>query len=119
MDIEVVRKYATARVNAESLRRVARSIGGLSSSGVDMFIRGAKPQARVRGLLCAWYLREHREPQAGSPPPPAEPPHLLDGLLGGLTGVPRMEARMRIVSALADAYRRSGDLPPEWLYERR
>jgi hypothetical protein len=124
VDITAVRKYANARANASSMREVARAVG-MRHTSLEKFLNGSEPYAKNRALLCEWYLREHRihpVPVATGdhvPVPVEDPETHVDALLSELRGEARVEARLRITTALSQAYRRMGVREPDWLYARR
>lgn len=123
IDIAAVREYANARANASSARDIARRIGILHTS-LEKFLSGSEPYAKNRGLICEWYLREHRthpvRPRiAGGGEPVHGPEAHVEALLRDLRGDAQAEARLRITSALAQGYRRMGLPDPGWLYSRR
>jgi hypothetical protein len=118
-----VRQYANARANASSARGIARRIGILHTS-FEKFLSGSEPYAKNRGLICAWYLREHRTHpvrpgMAGGGEPVHDPEAHVEALLRELRGDAQTEARLRITGALAQGYRRMGLPDPGWLYGRR
>jgi hypothetical protein len=124
VDIAAVRRYANVRASESSVRRIAAQVGMLHTT-FGKFLRGSEPYPRHRILLCEWYLRElpiHpvRELIAVAPQPPSQDPEVhLDALLTELRDGARLEARMRITTAIAQAYRRMGLPNPEWLYKTR
>lgn len=124
VDIALVRRYANRRANALSVREIARRIG-MRHTTFDKFLAGSEPYARNRTLLCEWYLREHLVHPASEPtqtvelvagPSVEDGPSLLERLLSELRGEARTEARLRIINALAQGYRRLGLNEPGWLY---
>ncbi|HEX6037775.1 hypothetical protein [Longimicrobium sp.] len=123
VDISAVRRYANARANASSVREVARAVG-MRHTSLEKFLNGSEPYAKNRALLCEWYLREHRihpvpEATHDDVPVPVEDPEThIDALLTELRGEARVEARLRITTALSQAYRRMGIREPDWLYAR-
>ena len=110
IDIAEVRELANRRADATSVRQVAREIG-MRHTSLDKFLAGSEPYAKTRIPLCEWYLRVTNSR-------PATANHQdtvvvdaeghLDALLVDLRGEARTEARMRIATALAQAYRRMG-----------
>lgn len=129
VDIATVRAYVSQRVNAASLRQVAGLIG-MRHTSLDKFVTGSEPYARNRIRLVEWWLREHQvRPVEGEMIVPEEmkrslggreddPVVHLDALLEELRGEARTEARLRITTALAQAYARMGAGAPDWLYGR-
>lgn len=124
VDIAAVRRYANARANTTSIRQIAVQTG-LGHTTFYKFLLGSTPYARNRILLCEWFLREHLvhpvpEPLSITLPSPPETPEVhLEALLRDLRGAPRVEARMRIMRVIAQAYQRMGLPSPEWLYSQR
>jgi hypothetical protein len=123
LDINVVRRFVQARANLSSVRSVAREIG-INHQSLEKFLDGSAPYARIRALLCAWYLRQdpaERLAAEGNPrgEPTADLSYHLEALLGDLDGPARREALMRINRALSDAYVRMGSTAPAWLGARR
>lgn len=135
VDIDAVRDYANQLADQTSVRRVAKQIG-LRHTTLEKFLGGAQPYAKTRGPICEWYLRETAlppaEPEPAAPvaggrdrevaeasPRALAPDDHLDALLADLRGEARTEARMRITTALAQAYKRLGKPAPDWLYSRR
>lgn len=124
VDIAAVRRYAAARANESSVRQIARHVG-LRHSTFDKFLRGSEPLARTRILLIEWFLREqpvhpaHELLSVVLRPPPGGPVVHLDALLAEVPDAARLEARLRITTALSQAYRRAGLPNPDWLYKAR
>lgn len=122
VDIDTVRDLANRRADATSVRHVAREIG-MRHTALTKFLSGSEPYAKTRIPLCEWYLRVRKSVSAsGRRPAGEDPPDVsghLDALLTDLRGEARTEARLRIVGALAQAYRRMGMEEPAWLYGDR
>lgn len=57
LDFDRVREYANERVNGSSLRVLAYQIG-INHSTLHNFIEGARPHARTRAALGAWYVEQ-------------------------------------------------------------
>jgi transcriptional regulator with XRE-family HTH domain len=121
VDLEEVRAFANRRADHTSVRQLAREIG-LRHTAVTKFLAGSEPYAKTRVPICEWYLRvtksrtiapEHQESAV------EEPAGHLEALLADLRGETRTEARLRIVSTLAQAYRRMNLTEPTWLYTER
>ena len=123
VDIAEVREYANRRADATSVRQVAREIG-MRHTALAKFLAGSAPYAKTRVPLCEWYLRAQK---ATSAPAPAaqdaalatDPLGHLEALLADLRGEARTEARVRIATALTQAYSRMGRPAPDWLYDTR
>lgn len=124
LDIGAVRRYANARANESSVRQIAREVG-MRHTTLTKFLNGSEPLPRIRILLIEWYLREQPEHPAHEllsvllPPSPETPEAHLDALLADVPDGARLEARLRITTALSQAYRRLGLPDPEWLYKTR
>lgn len=121
IDIAEVRELANRRADATSVRQVAREIG-MRHTSLDKFLAGSEPYAKTRIPLCEWYLRVTKaRPAAADHQETAvvDAEGHLDALLIDLRGEARTEARMRIATALAQAYRRMGMTEPGWLYGDR
>lgn len=123
LDINVVRRFAQARANETSVRRVAREIG-MNHQSLEKYLDGSQPYARLRALICAWYLQHpaaERLAAEGNPrrEPAADLSYHLEALLGELAGPARGEALMRITRALSDGYVRMQGSAPSWLVKRR
>lgn len=52
-----LRKAVASRVQADSLRAVARDVG-MSPSGLQKFLQGSSPYSATRQRLERWYVRE-------------------------------------------------------------
>jgi hypothetical protein len=123
-DIEVVRQYVQGRAFESSVRAVAATLG-IPHTSLEKFLDGSEPYTKNRIKLCEFYLREHRthpvrtHSQEEVEGPAEDLSTHLEALLSELRGEARSEARMRITTALAQAYRRMGEPDPEWLFARR
>ena len=114
VDIEKVRELANRRADATSVRQVAREIG-MRHTALTKFLSGSEPYAKTRVPLCEWYIRVNKSrPAAPERPESAveDAEGHLEALLADLRGEARAEARLRIVGALAQAYRRMGMAEP-------
>lgn len=122
IDLDEVRRFANRRADATSVRQVAREIG-MRHTALGKFLSGSEPYAKTRAPICEWYTRVTTPPVATPGRPEesevADPDGHVEALLRDLRGEARTEARMRIVSALAHAYRRMGMVEPGWLYAER
>jgi hypothetical protein len=117
VDIAKVRELANRLADATSVRQVAREIG-MRHTALTKFLAGSEPYAKTRVPICEWYVRVTRSRRAAperqeSPVEDAE--GHLDALLADLRGEARAEARLRIVGALAQAYRQMGLAEPSWM----
>ncbi len=119
IDLEEVRAFANRRADETSVRQVAREIG-MRHTALVKFLAGSEPYAKTRIPICEWYLRVTKARPAGpvrqEESAVLDPDGHLDALLADLRGEARTEARLRIVGALAQAYRRMGTDEPGWLY---
>jgi hypothetical protein len=118
VDIDEVRAYANRRADATSVRQVAREIG-MRHTALTKFLAGPEPYAKTRVPICEWYVRvtkSRREAPERQESPVEDAEGHLNALLADLRGEARAEARLRIVGALAQAYRRMGLAEPSWMY---
>jgi hypothetical protein len=122
IDLDEVRAYANRRADATSVRQVAREIG-VRHTALTKFLSGSEPYAKTRIPICEWYTRVTQAPvhleKRREEGEVTDPHGHLEALLADLRGEARTEARMRIASALAQAYRRMGIQEPTWLYAGR
>jgi hypothetical protein len=122
IDLDQVRAYANSRADATSVRQVAREIG-VRHTALTKFLSGSEPYAKTRIPICAWYTRVTQAPVRLATRPEegqvTDPDGHLEALLADLRGEARTEARIRVASALAHAYRRMGMAEPSWLYAER
>lgn len=58
--LERLREAVAGRVDARSLRQVAREVG-MSASGLQKFLTGSRPYSATRRKLERWYVRESAE----------------------------------------------------------
>lgn len=113
--VERLRDALAARVAAASLRQVAREVG-MSPSGLQKFLGGARPYSATRRKLDQWYVREsaryESELSAGSAFA------ALRVLVHDLPPGPGERAVRHLVDALEASYGRA-EVRPKWLVELR
>jgi hypothetical protein len=112
--IDRLREAVTIRVQATSLRSVARQVG-MSPSGLDKFLQGGMPYQKSRRKLFDWLHREHDNLGADL---------TADGIAAALTSLVRdlpPERRERALNSLLDTlqglYENHAELAPAWLGE--
>jgi len=112
--IDRLREAVTIRVQATSLRSVARQVG-MSPSGLDKFLLGGMPYQKSRRKLFDWLHREYNNLGADL---------TADGIAAALGSLVRdlpPERRERALDALLDTlrglYDSHGDMAPAWLGE--
>lgn len=112
--IDRLREAVTIRVQATSLRSVARQVG-MSPSGLDKFLAGGMPYQKSRRKLFDWLHRERANLGAG---------HTVDGIAAALGSLVRdlpPERRERALDALLDTlrglYDSHAEHAPVWLAE--
>ncbi|HEX6937969.1 MAG TPA: hypothetical protein VF158_01055 [Longimicrobiales bacterium] len=114
--LDRLREAVAERVDAQSLRRVAREVG-MSPTGLQKFLHGATPYSATRRKLERWYVREVAS-YGGAPD--AESLRAALHILGrDLPRGERERALADIVQRLETAYRDAGLAPPPWLAEIR
>lgn len=112
--IDRLREAVTIRVQATSLRSVARQVG-MSPSGLDKFLAGGTPYQKSRRKLFDWLHRERNNLGAGL---------TVDGVAAAMGALVRdlpPERRERALHALLDTlrglYDSNSDSAPAWLAE--
>lgn len=112
--IDRLREAVTIRVQATSLRSVARQVG-MSPSGLDKFLTGGMPYQKSRRKLFDWLSRERGNLGAE---------HTVDGVAAALASLVRdlpPDRRERALHALLDTLRGLYDThidhAPPWLAE--
>ena len=112
--IDRLREAVTIRVQATSLRSVARQVG-MSPSGLDKFLTGGMPYQKSRRKLFDWLSRERGNLGAE---------HTVDGVAAALSSLVRdlpPDRRARALLALLDTlrglYDTHTDHAPGWLGE--
>src|SRR5690606_39417205 len=114
--LERLREAVAERVNAYSLRQVARAVG-MTPTGLQKFLAGATPYAATRRKLERWYVRE-----AASTPGAIDVESARAALLVLGQDLPATERRkvlMDIVLRLEAAYHDANLETPAWLAELR
>lgn len=116
LSLERVREAVAESVEARSLRQVARDVG-MSPTGLQKFLAGARPYSATRRKLERWYVRESAryggELSVGSALAALRvlaqdlPAHKQPRVLGEMVGL------------LEEAHRAAGRTPPPWLHELR
>jgi hypothetical protein len=56
VDVEAIRAAAAARAAATSISQVARDVG-LTTRGMNLFLKGSEPYSATRQKLERWYVR--------------------------------------------------------------
>jgi hypothetical protein len=94
-----LREAVQAQVEAASRRAIAREIG-LTPRGLELFLAGAKPQAKTLAKLLAWYAQHI----AFADGPPISEAEAIRVLLRPIPREARQQARERLVRSLAALY---------------
>ncbi|HEU0297890.1 MAG TPA: hypothetical protein VFR37_00505 [Longimicrobium sp.] len=109
-----LREAVTIRVQATSLRSVARQVG-MSPSGLDKFLAGGMPYQKSRRKLFDWLHRERNNLGADL---------TVDGIAAALTSLvrdlppERREAALHaLLHTLQGLYAANADTSPAWLTE--
>src|SRR5690606_6008421 len=114
--LERLREAVAERVDAYSLRRVARAVG-MSPTGLQKFLDGSTPYAATRRKLERWDVR-----QAATVPGTVDADSARASLLvlgRDLPPAERRKALEDIVLRLEAAFRDAGREPPGWLASLR
>lgn len=98
-----LREAVQARVEATSRRATAREIG-LTPRGLELFLSGAKPQAKTLAKLLSWY-EAHVALLDG---PPISEADAIRVLLRPLPLEARLQAQERITEFLRTLYSEAG-----------
>lgn len=114
--LERMREALAARVEATSLRQVAREVG-MSPTGLQKVLGGADSYSRTRRKLERWYVRESL--QYGGGLDAAAVTAALRVAVQDLAPAPRRETLERLVSDLEKGYTSGAAAPPPWLAEVR
>lgn len=114
--VQHIRETAAARVEATSLRRVAREIG-MSPTGLRKFLDGTEPYTPTVHRLRVWYLRLSELPSADIGREDASA--ALAVLTRDLPETPRRSAAETVLETLDHCYRASGKGRPTWVAELR
>jgi len=110
--LERLRETVALRVEATSLRAVARQVG-MSPSGLEKFLSGGTPYSRSRQKLQDWWEREGSRPHSEVSPEGIEV--AVGALVRDLPAEFRAEAIQRLIRALRDVYREQETVCPQWL----
>lgn len=112
--IDRLREAVTIRVQATSLRSVARQVG-MSPSGLDKFLSGGMPYQKSRRKLFDWLSRERGNLGAE---------HTVDGVAAALASLVRdlppdrrEKALQSLLEALRSVYDTHTERAPVWLGE--
>ena len=110
--LERLRETVALRVQATSLRTVARQVG-MSPTGLEKFLAGETPYSRSRQRLQEWWVREASRPRSDLSAGGVEV--AIGALVRDLPPEHRVEAIGRVVAALRRLYAAEGAPEPEWL----
>ena len=110
--LERLRETVALRVQATSLRTVARQVG-MSPAALEKFLAGETPYSRSRQRLQEWWAREAARPRADLSPEGVEV--AIGALVRDLPPEHRVEAIHRVVAALRRIYGEQGAQTPAWL----
>jgi len=110
--LERLRETVALRVQATSLRAVARQVG-MSPSGLEKFLSGGTPYTRSRQKLQDWWEREGARPRGEVSPEGIEV--AVGALVRDLPAEYRAEGVQRLIDALRQVYREQDAAFPPWL----
>ena len=110
--LERLRETVALRVQATSLRTVARQVG-MSPAGLEKFLAGETPYSRSRQRLQEWWVREASKPRTDLTLEGVEV--AIGALVRDLPPEHRVEAIGRVVGELRRLYRAEGVAEPPWL----
>lgn len=110
MSEKLLRLAVGERVEATSLRNVAREIG-ISPPGVALFLGGTSPRSATLAKLHAWH-REHIGPDGMSAVTACATLHLL---VGHLPADERLPAIRLILGIISQLHHQQGSSGPPWL----
>lgn len=113
---ERIREVLTARIEATSLRRVARDVG-MSPTGLRKLLEGSRPYSATRQKLERWYVRETA--QYGGPLSAGSAFAALRVLVQDLPVAHRRGALEGLFAAVREAYAAAQTPEPVWLEELR
>jgi hypothetical protein len=113
-NLERLRERVAARVEASSLRIVARQVG-MSPAGLQKFLSGGTPYAKSRKKLFDWWDRQrgHLPTRLSSP----EIATAINALIQELPPERRSGAMEALVETLRGLYDRHADACPQWMAE--
>ena len=112
--VDRLREAVTIRVQATSLRSVARQVG-MSPSGLDKFLSGAMPYQKSRRRLFDWLTREHSK--LGADVTTDAVAAALGSLVRDLPPDRRGRALDTLLHTLRGLYGEHSDTSPPWLAE--
>ena len=110
--LERLRETVALRVQATSLRTVARQVG-MSPAVLERFLSGEMPYSRTRQRLQEWWVRQSARPRVDVTVEGVEV--AIGALVRDLPPEHRVEAIGRVVAALRRLYAAEGAPEPEWL----
>jgi hypothetical protein len=110
--LERLRETVAVRVQATSLRTVARQVG-MSPAGLEKFLAGETPYSRSRQRLQEWWVREAAKPRSDLTAEGVEV--AIGALVRDLPPEHRVEAIRRVVATLRRLYAAEGAPEPPWL----
>lgn len=111
-NLERLRETVATRVQATSLRSVARQVG-MSPTGLEKFLAGGTPYSRSRQKLQDWAERESTRPTSDVSVEGVEV--AIGALVRDLPAEHRLEAIRRLVHSLRRVYDAQRAPRPEWL----
>lgn len=114
--LDRMREALAARVEATSLRHVAREVG-MSPTGLQKVLGGADSYSRTRRKLERWYVREAARYGGGLDA--AAVSAALRVAVQDLTPARRRETLDRLMAELEAGYTGDGRPAPPWLAEVR
>lgn len=110
--LERLRETVALRVQATSLRTVARQVG-MSPAVLERFLAGEPPYSRSRQRLQEWWARQSARPRSDVSVEGVEV--AVGALVRDLPPEHRVDAIRRVVAALQRVYGEQAEAPPEWL----
>jgi AcrR family transcriptional regulator len=112
--LERMRDALTARVEATSLRQVAREVG-MSPTGLQKVLDGADSYSRTRRKLELWYIREKAQDSGTLSAEPVLA--ALRVLAQDLPTARRRELLSRMLEGIEDVYVDAAIDRPDWIRE--
>lgn len=110
--LERLRESVATRVQATSLRSVARQVG-MSPSGLEKFLCGGTPYSRSRQKLQEWWVREGQRPRTDLSGEGMEV--AVAALVRDVPPEQRTPAMKRLVRSLRGVYEAEIGICPPWL----
>ena len=110
--LERLRETVALRVQATSLRTVARQVG-MSPDRLERFLAGEMPYSSSRRRLQQWWTRQSSRPRTDVTVEGVEV--AIGALVRDLPPEHRVAAIRRVVAALQRVYAEQASEPPEWL----